>query len=436
MAGLLAARVLADHFDQVTIIERDRLPDTPVARKGLPQARHVHLLLARGRDILERLFPGLQADLLAHGARYVDVIADVRWLGLTGWAVHFPSGITTPACPRDLLDWAIRQRLAAYPQVRFLEEAEVTELVGNAGNTQVTGVHISRRQANAEDEIVPADLVVDASGRNSKAPQWLQALGYRAPAETVIRAFIGYASRIYARPPGVPWEGLLMQPVPPTQLRGGAVFPLDSQRWIVTLSGAGGDYPPTDEDGFLAFARSLRDPLLYETLKDARPLSAISGNRSTENRLRHYERLARWPGGLVVLGDAACALNPIYGQGMTAAALAALTLDRCLRQYPRPRSASTRELSRRFQRELARVNHPIWLLATGEDFRYPQAVGGRRTLWMTLIHHYIDQIIRQAPHNRLLYQRMVEVIHLLRSPMALASPAILMGILKRPTGEP
>jgi 2-polyprenyl-6-methoxyphenol hydroxylase-like FAD-dependent oxidoreductase len=211
---------------------------------------------------------------------------------------------------------------------------------------------------------------------------------------------------------------------------------LDSQRWIVTLSGAGGDYPPTDEDGFLAFARSLRDPLLYETLKDARPLSASSGNRSTENRLRHYERLARWPGGLVVLGDAACAMNPIYGQGMTAAALAALTLDRCLRQYPRPRSASTRELSRRFQRELARVNHPIWLLATGEDFRYPQAVGGRRTLWMTLIHHYIDQIIRQAPHNRLLYQRMVEVIHLLRSPVALGSPAILMGILKRPTGEP
>src|SRR6476661_963892 len=119
---------------------------------------------------------------------------------------------------------------------------------------------------------------------------------------------------------------------PPTQLRGGAVFPLDSQRWIVTLSGAGGDYPPTDEDGFLAFARSLRDPFLYETLKEARPLSSISGNRSTENRLRHYERLARWPGGLVVLGDAACALNPIYGQGMTAAALAALTLDRCLRQ--------------------------------------------------------------------------------------------------------
>jgi 2-polyprenyl-6-methoxyphenol hydroxylase-like FAD-dependent oxidoreductase len=142
MAGLLAARVLADYFDHVTIIERDRLPDTPVARKGLPQARHVHLLLARGRDILERLFPGLQADLLAHGARYVDVIADVRWLGLTGWAVRFRSGITTPACPRDLLDWTIRKRLAAYPQVRFLEEAEVTELVGNAGNTEVTGVHI------------------------------------------------------------------------------------------------------------------------------------------------------------------------------------------------------------------------------------------------------------------------------------------------------
>jgi 2-polyprenyl-6-methoxyphenol hydroxylase-like FAD-dependent oxidoreductase len=434
MAGLLAARVLADHFAQVTVIERDRLPDAPVARKGLPQARHVHLLLARGRDILERLFPGLQTDLLAHGARYVDITADVCWLGLTGWAVRFRSGITTPACPRDLLDWTIRQRLSTYPQVRFLEEAEVTGLAADASRARVIGVYISHRQANAVDEILRADLVVDASGRNSKAPQWLQALGYPPPAETVIRAFIGYASRIYARPAEATWEGLLMQPVPPTQLRGGAVFPLDSRRWIVTLSGAGGDYPPTDERGFLAFARSLRNPLLYETIKDAQPLSPISGNRTTENRLRHYERLARWPEGFVVLGDAACALNPVYGQGMTAAALAALTLDRWLRRQRRAPSSKDKRPAQRFQRELARVNQPIWLLATGEDFRYPQAVGGRRTLFMQITHRYIDRIIRQAPRDKRLYQRMLEVIHLLRPPIALASPAIFMRVLKRPTG--
>lgn len=430
MAGLLAARVLADFFARVTVVERDRLPDGPLGRKGLPQARHIHILLARGRDILEHLFPGFQAELVAQGAQRLDVIGDVEWFGPLGWNTRVPSGIMTPACPRDLLDWTIRRRLLAdYPAIEFLEETEVVGLTSNADSTWVTGVQV-RRRATAEEETIPADLVVDASGRGSKAPEWLRALGYPAPQETVISAFIGYASRIFARAGARPWAGVLMQPTPPHHRRGGALFPLDAERWIITLAGAGKDYPPTDEAGFLAFAQSLRHPLLYEIMREAEPLSPIVGSRSTENRWRHYERLARQPEGLVLLGDAVCALNPVYGQGMSAAGLGALKLGACLRMQSRQSRGNSAGLARRFQRELAKVNQPIWLLATGEDFRYPQAVGGKRNLLTTLTHIYIDHVLRRANRDPEVYQRLVEVLHLLKPPTALATPRILIAGLQ------
>lgn len=430
MAGLLAARVLADFFARVTVVERDRLPDGPLGRKGLPQARHIHILLARGRDTLEQLFPGFQTELLAQGAQRVDVIGDVEWFGPLGWNTRVPSGIITPACGRDLLDWTIRRRLITdYPMIAFLEEAEVVGLTGNADGTWVTGVQV-RRRAAAEEETITADLVVDASGRGSKAPEWLHTLGYPAPQETVISAFIGYASRIITRSSASRWAGVLMQPMPPHHRRGGALFPLDAERWIVTLSGAGKDYPPTDEAGFRAFARSLRHPLLYETIKEAEPLSPIVGSRSTENRWRHYERLARQPEGFILLGDAVCALNPVYGQGMSAAALGALKLAACLRMQHRHPGGNLTGLARRFQRALARVNKPIWLLATGEDFRYPQAVGGRRNLLTKLSHVYIDHVLRRANRDPGVYKRLVEVLHLLKPPTALITPHILVAGLQ------
>jgi 2-polyprenyl-6-methoxyphenol hydroxylase-like FAD-dependent oxidoreductase len=306
----------------------------------------------------------------------------------------------------------------------------VVRLITNREGTRITGVEV-RPLAAEGTGVIEADLIVDASGRQSRAPQWLGELGYPAPQESVISAFTGYASRIVARLPDRPWAGLLMQPLPPHHRRGGVVWPLDHSRWMVTLSGAGRDYPPTDEAGFRAFAQSLRHPLLYETLKVAEPLSPIVGSRSTENRLRHYERLAAQPEGFILLGDAVCALNPIYGQGMSAAALGAVKLDQTLREFGRRESGGELTgFARRFQRELARVNKPIWLLATGEDFRYPEAVGGQRDFFTTLTHHYIDRLIRRANHDNRVYQRVVEVMHLLKPPAALAAPRILAAGLQ------
>jgi len=206
MAGMLAARVLADHFERVTILERDRFAeDGPVPRKGVPQARHVHALLKRGRVALERLFPGIGDELIAASAPTLDMANDIAWLNPAGWGVRFPSDLGFVSFSRDLLDWHVRRRLAADTgSVHFLKGYDVTGLVPGPDGTGVAGARVRQRDGsgagNGEKEL-HADLVVDATGRGSRAPEWLEALGYTRPEETVINAHLGDATRVYRRPP-------------------------------------------------------------------------------------------------------------------------------------------------------------------------------------------------------------------------------------------
>ncbi len=265
--------------------------------------------------VLERLFPDIAAELIDVGVPQVDWIADSQALSARGWLPRFETNLKGISPSRDLLEWSVRQRLMQHGRVSFPEACDVVGLLPGGNASDVAGVRVRARQEPGlgDEEDLAADFVVDASGRDSHAPEWLTALGYAAPQETVINSFLGYASRYYELPKdsGIDWKLLLLPRMPPALKRGGAIYLLEGHRWIVTLSGGGKDYPPTDEEGFLAFARSLASPALYEAIKDAKPLSPISGYRRTENRWRHYERLARWPEGFVALGDAVCAFNPV-----------------------------------------------------------------------------------------------------------------------------
>jgi 2-polyprenyl-6-methoxyphenol hydroxylase-like FAD-dependent oxidoreductase len=436
MAGLLAGRVLAEHFDRVTIVERDRFPLGAEFRSGVPQARHAHILLARGRMILEQFFPTLMADLLAAGVPVLDTSADLKFLNPIGWLPRYRSNLSFFSCSRILLEWTVRQQLARYAGVRFAEGCDVVGLLPDAQN-DVAGVRVrSRDQTNAgppDVQELSADLVVDASGRSSRTPDWLQALGYPRAQETVINAFLGYASRVYARPSGVShdWQALWLATRPPTLLRGGVIFPLEGERWMVTLVGAARDYPPTDEAGFLAFARSLASPLLYEAISAAQPLSPIHGYQRTENYQHHYERLARWPENFVVIGDAVCAFNPVYGQGMTVAALSAQTLDQALRAYRRRGAhGDLRGLARHVQRQLAKGNTTPWLMATGEDFRYPATEGGHPDRLTRLTHWYMDRVLLLCAEKVDVYNAFASVLHMLKPPSALFRPRILFQVLR------
>jgi 2-polyprenyl-6-methoxyphenol hydroxylase-like FAD-dependent oxidoreductase len=426
LAGLLAARVLSDHFDRVTVLERDRYPAEPGPRKGVPQARHLHVLLVRGQTILERLFPGIRDDLIARGVSLIDAARDLAWLTPVGSGPRFDCGLRYVACSRDLIDWAVHRRVAKLANVTICEEVDVTGLVLSADGRAIGGLTLRPRDAAADrgPEQLSADLVVDTGGRSTRTPQWLEAAGYPAPAETVVNAFLGYASRFYRRPAGLKlnWQGFYVQSAPPSRTRAGVIFPIEGDRWLVTIGRGGRDHPPTDEAEFLAFARSLPTPAFAEAVAAAEPLSPVVGHRNTENRLRHYERLSSRPEQLLVTGDAACAFNSVYGQGMTTAALGAEVLDRRLNDG-RPSDDLT-GLAGRFQLALARSNVVPWLLSTSEDYRLPTTEGpppGRAT---RLLHRYFDRVLALGVEDTWVGKTMLEVFHPVRPPATLFRPGI------------
>ncbi|MDM9380181.1 FAD-dependent monooxygenase [Chlorogloeopsis sp. ULAP01] len=424
MAGLLAARVLVNHFDRVTVVERDRLPQQPELRPGVPQANQVHVLLTQGQRLLEQLFPGLEAELAAAGAPKVNWTVDYPLLGIWGWFPRVDSDLVTHTCSRSLLEWLVRRRLSTYHNLQFLDETQVTGLLSDNSNSKVTGIKLRCRNLSEPTELT-AHLIVDASGRNSSLPKWLADLGYPSPQETIINSFLGYGSRWYECPDTfqADWKVLTVMYKPPYEQRGGVIYPVEGKRWVITVAGIGRDYPPTDEAGFLEFVRSLRSPILYEAIKNAKPLSPVYGYRRTENLWRHYEQLPRMPEGLVALGDAVCSFNPIYGQGMTTATLGALTLEHCLKEQ------RLTNLTRCFHKQLARVLETPWMMATSEDFRWETTEGGKPDIITRLMHRYMDQVILQAVNDPKVYRKFAEVIHMVKPPSVLFAPDILVKVL-------
>jgi len=420
MAGMLAARVLSETFKKVTVLERDVISGAMEGRAGVPQARHLHALLPKGRRILEEFFPGITAELQAVGAEILDVANDIAWLTPQGWGVRFPSDLEAVTSTRDLLDWVVRKRLSEVPNVEILGGYEVQGLSGQP--KEVDGVRVNFRSEKKTDTL-KADFVVVATGRNSPVSRWLSELGFREPETTRLDAHVGYASRMFRRPAGCDagWRSLFIQAAPPTAKRAGILFPVEGGRWLVTLQGGDRDYPPTDDAGFLEFARSLRSPMLYEAIKNAHPVTPVSSYRATENRLWHYEQLNLWPERLAVLGDAVCAFNPVYGQGMTTAALAAFDLRSCLKQT----SGGLKGAGRRFQQRLARINRPPWMLATSEDLRFAGAEGGSPGLGARFMHAYLDRVLRAATHSRSVRARFLEVQGMLKGPAAIFRPSVV-----------
>lgn len=424
MAGLLAAAALVPHFDRVTIVDRDRLPAGPEFRRGVPQSHHLHVLMPGGRQAIETLLPGFGSELLAEGAVPVD---EALMQFAAGWSRLFQPRPRhrVLSCSRPLVESVVRRRVV--PQVDLQEGVEVTGLLAEEGRVRGVRLRPRGREESQSDWSLAADLVVDASGRTSRAPEWLEGLGVGRPPETRIDAFLGYASRQYVMPSRSPigQRAVMLMARAPHEPRVGYLFPIDGGRWMVTLAGAGREYPPTDESGFLEFARSLRDPVIHELIKDAEPLTPIRGHRHTANQRRHYERVRPWPEGLLVLGDAACAFNPVYGQGMSVAAQTAAALAGMLaRRGYAPRSV------RAMQRCVAGCNSGAWLVATGEDLRYPTTEGARPGGRTRLMHRYLDRVLAAATRDELANAAWFDVMMLLQRPQSLFRPRVLASALR------
>ncbi len=327
---------------------------------------------------MERFFPGFATALDQAGAPSLRWLTDVNLYLSNGWLKRNDLNIITRTTTRPNLEWIVRQELAKLANVTFVDNCQVNGLVTDTSRTRLTGLNISYRRAVVEQdnqaEVLEADLIVDASGRNSKFPEWLKTIGYESPAETQVNSKLGYASCLYSKLSYEPdWKFIGINAKAPDQPRGGSISHQEGGQWMVTLMGYGEQHqPPTDLDGFLAFAKGMPSPEIYDALKTATPLSAISGYADTMNVWHHYEKLKQMPQSMIVLGDAVCCFNPIYGQGMTTAALAAETLNTCLSQR-KPING----LGMSFQKQLAKVIANPWLLATGADFQFPETEGKR-----------------------------------------------------------
>jgi len=429
IAGLCAARALHPTFDEVVLLERDAYPEGAEARPGVPQARHVHALLPRGWIELERLFPGFQARARAAGGVEVDGGSDVATLRPGGWQPRVAAGSPVWMMSRDALEALVRSQLRATP-IDVREHIEVTGLLPSPGGRARAAGVLARDRSRGASLALPADLVVDASGRASRAPEWIQALGARPPDTSVVDSFAGYSSRWFRRPDaarwpaGWWWKAAWVDADPPDHLVGGVLFPVEGHRWIATLIGFSRAYPPTDEEGFMRALGELRSPVIAASVAHAEPLSGVYGSRALYNRFRHYERMPDGIEGFTAIGDSVCVFNPVYGQGMSVAALCAATLRETVSRL----GPAHPGLGRACFEAQARVFVAPWAMAAGADLRFP-ATEGERSRFSAFFKVYADRLGEASLEDEVVQRRAMEVYYLLRQSSALFSPALVARVV-------
>lgn len=431
MAGILAAQVLAQRFDRVTLVERDQLPDDAAFRKGVPQARHPHALLIKGLQIVSEMFPKIHQEFLDEGATEVEWPADMLLHGESGWEYRGPrgKGLVTVSASRPLLDWVIRRNVLADASITVLARHEVVGLTSTDGGRSVSGLAVRERgSADAEVVEMPADLVVDASGRESKATKWLADLGCAVPEETRINPRQGYSTAVFRREPGAldDWRTLVCAPYP-ERPRGCFLVPVEGDRWIATANGFGGDYPPLEMEGFLAFAKTLPGGIFHDVIAGSELLEPLRGYRDMANVRRHYERLSNQPERFLVIGDAACAFNPVYAQGLTAAALSVVVLRECLDEAAR--TNGFQGLSKRLQRKLADTTKGPWQFATSQDLSFP-ATEGRPGLGDRMMAPYFTRLQKASASGGPATYQMNRVMHMVEPATALFKPAMIREVLR------
>lgn len=426
MAGLLAARVLADGYDKVTVFERDSLPEEPVPRPSVPQGRHIHALLEAGRATLEDLFPGYCEELLSAGAVPSDFVSDNIIYDNGGILADGHEPLETLFATRPLIEQTVRDRVAALDSVTIRADHQFVDYRLNDERPAIDGVEI--RGDDADRREYDADLVVDATGRSSKTPKWLDRNGYPTPPVDEVEIDLAYSTVVVQRPTEDN-RVFFVTPDPP-RARGAGIFPAEHGQWVVSAFGMHGDHPPTDPEGFRDFVASLPG-LDIAGLLDAQPWMSeeVAHYPLPSNRRVRYETLDRFPEGLVVTGDALASFNPIYGQGMSVAALEALQLHHTLAD------GGTEAIGPRFfDRAESTVDVP-WNVAVGGDFAFAQTTGPKPR-GTDLLNWYVGRLTRKAHTDGTLRDSLYRVFTMERQPESLFHPGVLWKVLRPAVFDP
>jgi 2-polyprenyl-6-methoxyphenol hydroxylase-like FAD-dependent oxidoreductase len=420
IAGSLAARMLAPAYRTVTVIDRDDLSGPAEPRHAIPQGHHIHALLARGQQILDELFPGFTEELVACGVPIGDFGTSLSWYFNGQMIQKAETGLVCVAAGRPLLEDRIRARVRALGNVEFREHTDIAGLSASPDGRRVTGVRVQSQ--GGSEELITADLVIDATGRGSRTPRWLKELGYPAVPEERVRMDLTYTTLDFKGPLSYDpiGEDIALLPVATPAIRRGAIFARMPDRYALSLTGILGDQPPTDIEGFLAYAQTLPVPEIYKAVRDAEPMGEPMSFRFPASVRRHYEKLARVPDGLLVMGDAACVFNPVYGQGMTVAAIGARMLGDHLRSGPPVPSA--------FFKDLSGIIDAPWDMSAGADLGFPE-VQGRRGLKSRMGNLYIPRLQAAAVYDGSLTTAFLRTAGLVDPPQALMRPGIIRRVL-------
>jgi 2-polyprenyl-6-methoxyphenol hydroxylase-like FAD-dependent oxidoreductase len=426
MAGLLAARVLSEFYETVTLVERDELPDAADNRRGVPQGRHAHGLLGRGSLILGDLFPGFGDELVAAGVPAFDYrdlskasfsLAGHRASSVGGFSsvppLYFPS--------RPLLESIVRRRVRDISNVEFLLGHDVVDLTSTASRDRITGARVASHNG-AGERVLEADLVVDATGRGARTPAVLDELGYGRPAEDTVTVHVVYSSQLLRMPPGTLREMVVATTPVPSRPTGMALFGYENDTWMFTAFGMVGREPPVEPAERLAFVEAITPPHVMSALRNAEPLTEIDRYRYPANRWRRYDRMRRFPAGLVVIGDAVANFNPIYGQGMTVAAMQAIALRESL-------SRGDDGLARRYFRAAAKPIGVAWQFATSADLNLPE-VEGRRSLMTRLANSYVDRLLTVCESDNTVAEQLIRVTGLIDPPTRLLRPKVMYRVAR------
>ncbi|WP_078862525.1 FAD-dependent monooxygenase [Streptomyces sp. NRRL F-5123] len=439
LSGLLTAHALTRGFARVTLVERDGLATGEAAfRAGVPQSRHVHILWNRGLTELDALLPGVVDELAAAGGEIVHAPEQMRWLSPAAWFTGV-RGARYLSVSREVLEAVLRRRVLAAGAVTVLDRHEATGLVVGPDLRTVSAVTVRERGNGGGQFALPAELVVVATGRSSRVAEWLGQLGCPPPRTERIDAHLGYSSRYYRRPatPASPeaaggWKAMYVQGNQDLP-RSGVIVPIDGDRWLVTLIGQGGHQPPVEEQAWLDFAASLRSTELAEALTHAEPLSDAVAFRATANEWTHYESSPDLPARFLVVGDALCRFNPVYGHGMSVAALQARVVAEYLTGTT---GADFAARTREVQKTLARCVRGAWAIATGEDSRYPETDGPAPGPLARFQQGYMARVLAAANTDPLVASAFFGVLSLDRRPESLLAPRVAVRARRRPAPSP
>ncbi|GAA2638682.1 FAD-dependent monooxygenase [Streptomyces spororaveus] len=425
LAGLLAAAVLAEHAT-VTVIDADPLPEGPAPRRGLPQARHTHLLWSGGARAIERILPGITDDWTKAGAIRRSLPTDLVTMTAQGWIPRCGEKQFNISCSRDLLDSVVRARVTALKGVTTLQRSRVRALEGTA--SRVTGVLVDT--PDEEGRLLAADLVVDASGRGSRARIWLQALGVTGIRQAEVDSGLVYATRIFEAPAGAhemgfPIVNVQSDPRVPVPGQTATIVPIENGQWQATLSGTRGGRPTDDPDAFIPFAKAVRDPIVGELLEGRKPLTDVAVTKGTANRRIYFEK-AELPDGFFAVGDSVATFNPLYGQGMTVAAQGLLAVRTLLRA----KGLEHPGIGREAQRVIAPQVSTAWELATSQDILYPGATGMKPRAGAGLLNGYVSRLMTGATTDEALTAALFKVLTMSTAPTHWLHPSVVWHVLR------